>query len=1266
MLKNFKFHHKFLFAFLLTGFIAIAAIGWQSYQTSRAALKETSLERLTATRETKKRQVETYFRHVKNQVSTFSEDHMIIEATKELKKAFHDIIKESRIKQHDISGYLKALDSFYKNDFATEFSQKNPHHSIDIVSYIPKDLKTILLQYYYIAQNQNPIGAKDDLASVSDNSTYSKIHSKYHPIIQNYLKKFDYYDIFLVDNETGHILYSVFKEIDFASSLLTGPLSDTNIARVFKETRNSPRKHFTKLTDFEHYHPSYGAPASFIASPVFDGNRQIGVLIFQMPVNALDRIMTGEASWAREGLGKSGETFIVGSDLKMRSNARFLIEAPEKYFSQLELMDYPAGLLKEMKEHSTSILFQTVPTKTAKSALRGFSDTKTVMGYRHTPVLSSYSPLNIEDLHWALMSEMEEKEVFLPITKLRKKLIVTVLVIAALGLIFGIWVSKAVNRSVFRLIEGTKKFGAGDFSSRITVDSADEIGDLSASFNEMAENLQQTMVSKNYLDNIIGSMREALFVASPVHPETPGAWPSARITAANHTTCKLLGYANEELVGHPIGSIFPGEELLKREWFQELLEKGSVAGIKKNLLAKDGKHVPVLFSASLMQVEGGHEQEVVCVAQDYTERKQAEETLRNVATSVSDTTGKKFFSSLVQHLVETLDMEYAHIAEIVKENNHKKARTIAACHKKSLMENFEYDLKDTPCDNVIKEGVCAYPKNVVNLFPGDFMLKKMGMESYAGTLISGSSGQLLGLMVVMDSKPLGNPEIVTSLIQIFATRVTAELERKAADEELRKLSRAVEQCPASIVITDTLGTIEYVNPKFCQVTGYSPEEALGQNPRILKSGEMCAQTYKILWETIAGGKEWHGEFHNKKKNGELYWEFASISPVKNEEGAVSHFIAVKEDITQRKFNEDSLQKAKEEAESATQLKDKFVSLVAHDLRSPFATILGFLKMVQDDTLHPLHPTQQKMIDRVVAKGEELHDLINRLLEVSRLKTGKVKPKYRFIDGYHVASHVITDLNPLAEKKGIKILNQIPEPTRLYADLDLFNQVIDNLVSNAIKFSKEGDSITLFIPDNEPATIAVKDTGMGIEKERGELLFKYEENTSTTGTLGEKGTGLGLPLCKDIMEAHKGSLDFESIPGKKTTFFARLPLVHPQIMVVDDDPDIRNLLTEALNYLDARIIEAENGRDALGKLPDCRPHLIISDINMPVMDGLEFLKTLKEDRFFREIPVIVLTADRNENCRDMAFQYQASDFISKPLAIEDLLPRVKRQLSYAAR
>ncbi|MBM4054353.1 MAG: hypothetical protein FJ264_06730 [Planctomycetes bacterium] len=281
-------------------------------------LRKEAFEKLVAIREVKKAEVERYFQTISDQVVSFSEDKMIVDAMRQFKESFRNVRTENMLHSETFGHMKNELLSYYTGEFTTEYKNKNHGKLPDANNYFAMlDEDSIALQYYYIRDNKNPLGSKHLLDKANDASQYSKLHETLHPILRNYLERFGYYDIFLVDSETGDIVYSVFKELDFSTSLIDGPNAKTNFGEAFRRANAAATKDAVVLIDYASYTPSYEAPASFIASPIFDeNNKKIGVAMFQMPIDRLNAIMS-----ERSGLGKTGETYLVGPDKLMRSDS---------------------------------------------------------------------------------------------------------------------------------------------------------------------------------------------------------------------------------------------------------------------------------------------------------------------------------------------------------------------------------------------------------------------------------------------------------------------------------------------------------------------------------------------------------------------------------------------------------------------------------------------------------------------------------------------------------------------------------------------------------------------------------------------------------------------------------------------------------------------------------------------------------------------------------------------------------------------------------
>ena len=290
MFKNMKLNVKLISLFLLVGIIPLAISAIFNYTNSSSALSSKAFDQLKSLRDVKKQQIENYFGEIKNQVVTFSEDAMIIEAMMDFKHTFRSVGEELNLSDSEFSNYKRSVSNNYTGPFQSEFSNQSDE-SVSATSLVPKDESSIILQYQYIANNRNPLGSKNNMMQAEGETTYNRFHAKYHPIINSYLEKFGYYDIFLIDSDTGHVVYSVYKEIDYATSLRTGPHSGTNFASAFSAAASSGNKDFVKAVDFAPYVPSYNGAASFIASPIYDDNTLEGVLVFQMPIAKINAIM---------------------------------------------------------------------------------------------------------------------------------------------------------------------------------------------------------------------------------------------------------------------------------------------------------------------------------------------------------------------------------------------------------------------------------------------------------------------------------------------------------------------------------------------------------------------------------------------------------------------------------------------------------------------------------------------------------------------------------------------------------------------------------------------------------------------------------------------------------------------------------------------------------------------------------------------------------------------------------------------------------------
>lgn len=367
--------------------------------------------------------------------------------------------------------------------------------------------------------------------------------------------------------------------------------------------------------------------------------------------------------------------------------------------------------------------------------------------------------------------------------------------------------------------------------------------------------------------------------------------------------------------------------------------------------------------------------------------------------------------------------------------------------------------------------------------------------------------------------------------------VTFALNVIKKDEELRKLSLAVVHSPTSIIITDAEGKIEYVNPRFSEITGYSSEEVIGKNPNILKSGEVDSAIYKNLWDTIKAGKIWRGELLNKNKSGKLYWISASISPLFNEKGEIVNFISVREDISERVRMLDDLIDAKTQAEKSDKLKAEFLAQLSHEVRTPINSILSFSELIKDELENVVSNDLKESFYIIDRAGKRIIRTIDLMLNMSQVNSGAYECHYRDIDIYNeIISMIYYEFKLAAEEKGL-IFNVVnhAEDALIYGDEYSVSQLLINIIENSVKFTEKGKIEIEISKKRDNIFIDISDTGIGISEEYLKNLFQPFSQEEQGYTRSFEGIGLGLALSKKYCELNNAEIDVISRKGEGSTF-----------------------------------------------------------------------------------------------------------------------------------
>ncbi len=719
---------------------------------------------------------------------------------------------------------------------------------------------------------------------------------------------------------------------------------------------------------------------------------------------------------------------------------------------------------------------------------------------------------------------------------------------------------------------------------------------------------------------------------------------TGNILEANTAASEMYGYTNSEICRMNVANLSSQPDAML-ESIQTGIERIPIRYHKK----KDGAVFPVEIRNSFFNIN--YREVAVSMISDITERIEYEKEILRAKNNWETT------FNTVPDLISLLDLNH-NIVIMNKSAYHELNLQLDSCNNvkcHKIFHNTDYPPSYCPHTKLLNDG----KEHTAEVEIGSKMF------FVTDTPLKDDEGNLTG--------------------SVHVARDITELKR--TEVQLTKLSLAVEQSTSSIIITDTKGDIEYVNPKFTEVTGYSLDEVKHKNPRLLKSGETPQNEYKKLWTTILSGSEWRGEFCNKKKNGELFWEAASISPVKNSNGEIINFLCIKEDITSKKNIIKELIVAKEKAEEMSRLKSNFLANMSHELRTPMIGILGFSELLKEELTEANY---KDMANTIFAGGKRLLNTLNLLLDLSRIEANKQEIKLQDVNVHSAVTSLISAFHSIASDKNLDLNYEISDKNlNVKTDIRIFEQILNNLVNNALKFTDKG-SVTIdisFVPKNKILVVKVIDTGVGIKPEHIDVIFEEFRQASEGINRTYEGAGLGLTITKKSVELLGGTISVESQLGAGTTFTVCLPVessrtkiikpttftreenINPpqkaeakqKILVVDNDGTSCDFVSVVLkNYVN--IDYAENGNAAINMAAENNYSLVLMDIGLGLgMNGVQTTAHIRKLPGYETTPIIAVTAYAMKGDKELFLSQGLTHYLSKPYTRTELLSLVQEIL-----
>ncbi len=1179
---------KIIILLLAVSLIPLLTLGWMSYDKAKTALKSEAFNKLIAVRDIKAHQITNYFNERLGDIKVFSNNPSVIAATHAIHESIEDRIETEGLSKEEIAAQYRPL---------------------------------------YLG--------KPNLRKANDDSAYTASHAQYHDMFKDYMEAYGYYDIFLVEPDDGYIIYSVAKEIDFATSLNDGPYAKSNLGDVFRDAMAKTDVNATYLEDFAYYEPSKGA-AAFVASPIIHDNKIEAILIFQVAVDQIDSIMH-----KRSGLGDTGETILISTqDFLMRSNSPLFDEKT----------------LFKMK----------VDTEATRAAAAGKTGTTEIPDYRQQLSLVTYTPLDLAGVKWALIAKIDTNEALASAYNILEWMLFIIAIGVVLVIIIAVFFSASIANPIRRMTNIAHQLSEGNTKLTVTVKRTDEIGLMSQALGKMVVNLQ------NVIEDIVLISRGLAEGNLQVKPQFDYQGDLVEIKTALETALSNQSNVVHDIVNISVG-LATGKNVKAAATYQ-----GDFVEIKTSL-----------ESASLKLLNATKEN----ARQDWLKTGQSK--IADLMSGEQDVTilSKKIISFLTTYVDAQVGLFYLLQDD---ESTVDMIASYAYTDTKKVQHSFK-----------VGEGLV-----------GQVMLEKKTFirlhtpEEYVHITQSGLSISVPHQVILL---PFMFEDELKGVIEIGCSKILTELQEEFLQQIMLNVGIAIntaESRAKTVVLLEQ--TQEQAGELQAQqgILQKKQEDLQSSNEELQSQSEELQSQSEELQSQQEELRQINEELEERTK--ELERQQIEVSR-KNS--------ALEESQVEMEKAKAAIEIKASELELASKYKSEFLANMSHELRTPLNSLLILAQLLGKNKAGNLSDKQVEYAKTIHSAGNDLLTLINEILDLSKVEAGKIEVQLEDVPLPEMALTLEQKFRHVAEDRSLTFEVTMTDnlPDLIHTDGQRVSQIINNLLSNAFKFTHDGGiTVSITRPDNtdnltltnldldKTIAIHVTDSGIGIPADKLQTIFEAFQQADGSTNRRYGGTGLGLSISRQLSRVLGGDLFLRSEEGKGSTFTLYLPErlerrtsgerrddeeassgsdrrqsggtshsaspvraampvakthstpveddrdnLSPNdrtLLIIEDDRTFSKVVTELAQEKQFKYLIAEDGQVGLEMAEKYKPNAIFLDIGLPQLDGWTVMERLKDNPETRHIPVHFMSGhDHSMDAKKMG----AIGYLRKPVNVEQL-------------